>query len=229
MGPSAGILQAAQTAGIEACAQLGGAPTETAMALQLCDAETLQGELVPAGGCLAELAPAHCSWQAQPPSDIATLPKVSALPFNAGKPGMKRLLSVSAALLSKSAACMFSCCAAPPAVLSNGSSVALQLLTAAQRCRCRHRPYAPVAYSRRDCCLRCACGAGSTVRPQAPPSLGESCCMPMLWDLPQNQSFFWTAPEAMSAMVAASANASDAQKQPWLHDLQLRRSTAAPA
>eukprot|EP00891_Asterochloris_glomerata_P004914 jgi/Astpho2/4914/fgenesh1_pg.00069_%23_46_t len=43
IGPSAGTLQAAQTAGIEACAQLGGAPTETAMALQLCDAETLQG------------------------------------------------------------------------------------------------------------------------------------------------------------------------------------------
>ena len=184
IGPSAGTLQAAQTAGIEACAQLGGAPTETAMALQLCDAETLQGELVPAGGCLAELAPAHCSWQAQPPSDIAQGLSTALQCWQAWHEApTERFCSIAVQISSLHVfmLCSTSCNA------FKRELCALQLLTAAQRCRCRHRPYAPVAYSRRDCCLRCSCGAGSTVRPQAPPSLGESCCMLMLWDLPQNQ------------------------------------------
>ena len=53
MGSIAKIMQAAQTAGIEACAQLEEAQMETARALRLCEAKSLQGELVPAGECLA--------------------------------------------------------------------------------------------------------------------------------------------------------------------------------
>ena len=107
MGPRAEILQAAQTAGIEACAQLEGAQTETASALQLCDAETLQGEPVPTVQRLALRAgpsplpmagpgpSSHCHHCLKSPSD-------------ASSPGMERLLSVFAALLFKLTACMFS-------------------------------------------------------------------------------------------------------------------------
>ena len=92
MAPSSEIMQAAQAAGIEACAQLEGAQVETARALQLCDAETLQGELLLAGQCLEYRGLHRCLWQAQPPPHTATI--AYALPFKASSPGMERLPSV---------------------------------------------------------------------------------------------------------------------------------------
>ena len=84
MGPSAKILQAAQTAGNEACAQLEEAQIKTARPLQLCDTETLQGKLVPAGECLACRAGPSMLLIGRP-RPLLTLLRVSALPSDTSR------------------------------------------------------------------------------------------------------------------------------------------------